>query len=102
MAEGNAPLGGPRLVERRSELPATLRRGDVDLDTVRIAELEEPWRLRLLGTVYLDTAFLECGYYRARVLDGHADVVRAHGSVGPLGALDIRVGLQQRVVDLAI
>ena len=62
----------------RSELPATLRRGDVYLDTVGVAELEEPGRVGCLRAVDLDAAFLQRGHHGAGVLDGHPDVVGPH------------------------
>ena len=41
-------------------------------------------------------------HHGAGVLDRHADVVGPHRAVRPVGPFDLRVGLQQRVVHLAI
>src|ERR1700755_1537207 len=104
MAATNARSSRPRLSRtpardtggrsRRSELPATLRRGDVDLDTVRVAELEEARRVGGLAAVHLAAALLERGHDGSGVIDGHADVVGAHGADRPVRPVDVRVGLQ--------
>src|ERR1700759_2256848 len=74
------------------ELPAAVRRRHVDLDAVRVEELEEPrWPLLLVLAVDLDAELLECLDNGRRGLDLHTDVVRAEGALRPRRRLHARV-----------